>query len=103
MWTLSSRIIPGQGALRLSRHGSSQDIHRWIRAEALSTRELCLAWRRSYLTLLDLPPGPARWEIARIRQCLLDELERRDRDGFTRWLDAGARASSDPGRYLSDQ
>jgi hypothetical protein len=22
-----------------------------------------------------------------MRECLLDELERRDRDGFTRWLD----------------
>jgi hypothetical protein len=52
--------------------------------------------------LLDLPPGPARWEIARMRQCLLDELERRDRDGFSRWLEAGGCASSDPSRYLTE-
>jgi hypothetical protein len=69
--------------------------------EALSTPELCLAWRRSYLALLDVTSYPARCDIVRMRECLLDELERRDRDGFTRWLDTGARAGSDPGRYLS--
>ena len=69
--------------------------------EALSTPELCLAWRRSYLALLDVTSYPARCTIVRMRECLLDELERRDRGGFTRWLDMGARAGSDPGRYLS--
>jgi hypothetical protein len=69
--------------------------------ETLSTPELCLAWRRSYLALLDVTSSPARCKIVRLRQCLLDELERRDPDGFTRWLDTGARAGSDPGRYLS--
>jgi len=32
---------------------------------------------------------------------LLDELERRDRAGFQRWLSTGARAASDPSRYIS--
>ncbi len=67
----------------------------------LSTAELCLAWRRSYLALLDLPPGPGRCELVRLRGCLLDELERRDPAGLTRWLADGARAGSDPGRYLA--
>ena len=71
-----------------------------MRFEALSTPELCLTWRRSYLALLDVPAGPGRCEIVHMRECLLDELERRDRDGFTRWLDTGARAGSNPGRYL---
>jgi len=71
-----------------------------MRFEALSTSELCLTWRRSYLALLDVPAGPGRCEIVHMRECLLDELERRDRDGFTRWLDTGARAGSDPGRFL---
>jgi len=64
------------------------------------TAELCLAWRRSYLALLDLPPGPARDCVVRLRRELLDELELRDRAGFDRWIDAGARAGSDPSRYL---
>lgn len=67
----------------------------------LSTLELCLAWRRSYVVLLDVPAGPCRGDLVRIREYLLDELERRDSDGFTRWLDAGARAGSDPSRYLA--
>ena len=69
--------------------------------QALSTPELCLAWWRSYLALLDVASYPARCNIVGMRECLLDELERRERDGFTRWLDTGARAGSDPGRYLS--
>jgi hypothetical protein len=72
-----------------------------MRFEALSTSELCLTWRRSYLALLDATSSPARCNIVRIRGCLLDELERRDPAGFTRWLDTGARAGSDPSRYLS--
>jgi hypothetical protein len=67
----------------------------------LSTPERCSAWRRSYFALLDVPEGPGRCEIVRIRERLLDEIERRDRDGFTRWLETGARAGSDPGRYLT--
>jgi hypothetical protein len=67
----------------------------------LSTPELCLAWRRSYIALGDLPAGPARGELVALRQSMLDELERRDPAGFHRWLDAGARAGGDPGRYLA--
>jgi hypothetical protein len=74
-----------------------------VRPETLSTPGLCLAWQRSYLALLDAPPGPVRDELVRVRECLLDELERRDHAGFTRWLEAGARAGSDPTRYLTTE
>lgn len=74
-----------------------------VRPETLSTSGLCLAWQRSYFALLDAPPGPARDELVRVRGCLLDELERRDHAGFTRWLEAGARAGSDPTRYLTTE
>ena len=67
----------------------------------LSTPELCLAWRRSYLALGELPTGPTRSELVTLRQSMLDEIERRDPAGFHRWLDAGARAGGDPGRYLA--
>lgn len=69
-------------------------------AAGLSTEELCLAWQRSYFTLLDTPAGPARCHVVALREELLDELERRDRDGFARWLDTDARAGSNPGRHL---
>ena len=67
----------------------------------MSTSELCAAWRRSYWALLDEPDGKCRCAIVHLRQTMLDELERRDADGFGRWLKAGARAGSDPGRYLT--
>ncbi|MBW0111049.1 hypothetical protein I4I84_20235 [Pseudonocardia sp. KRD-182] len=69
----------------------------------LTTAQLRLAWQRSYFALLEGPPGPGQREIVRFREALLDEFERRDRDGFTRWLETGARAGSDPGRYLAPE
>lgn len=69
-------------------------------APEASTAELCLAWRRSYLALLDTPAGPDRDRIVGLRRDLLDELARRDPDGFSRWIDTGARAGGDPSRYL---
>ena len=42
--------------------------------------------RPSYRTLVDLPAGAARGELVAVRLSILDELERRDADGFRRWL-----------------
>ena len=67
----------------------------------LSTPQLCLAWQRTYFVLLDLPADAPRGDVVALRERLLDEIERRDPDGFTRWLDTGARAGSDPGRFLT--
>lgn len=66
----------------------------------LPIEQLFLAWRHSYTALLDTDPGSAREHIVAIRAGYLDELERRDEQGFSRWLETGARAGSDPGRYL---
>lgn len=67
----------------------------------MSIRQLCLAWNRTYFVLIDLPPGRYRADVVQVRERLLDEIERRDPEGFLRWLDTGARAGSDPGRYLA--
>ena len=67
----------------------------------LPTDELCLIWRRSYFQLQRAADERTRQQIIRARQECLDELERRDRPGFVRWLASGARAGSDPGRFLS--
>jgi hypothetical protein len=72
-----------------------------VAAADLSVAELCLAWRRSYLVLIATPYGPGHAEVVSRRRELLDELESRDHAGFGRWIDTGARAASDPGRYLS--
>ena len=67
----------------------------------LSTDELCTAWRRSYFQLLVARDAPTRRGMVERRQDYLDELERRDRSGFVRWLASGARAGGDPGPYLT--
>ena len=107
LWIRRGRGVPqecmtvqGAAAARTPDLRSAAQPPQVVPAE-LSTPELCLAWRRSYVALLDVPAGPGRCEIVRFRERLLDEIERRDRDGFTRWLEAGARAGSDPSRYLT--
>jgi hypothetical protein len=68
---------------------------------ALATEDLCVAWRRSYFLLLLATDETARRLVVQRRQDFLDELERRDRRGFLRWLDSGAKAGSDPSPYLT--
>lgn len=64
----------------------------------LSTAQLCHALRRSYAptpgNVLDLNQVRRRGE-------LLDELERRDPAGFSRWLATEPSVGSDPGLYLT--
>lgn len=68
-----------------------------------STTELRASWQRTYWLLRDLPPtSPDRGVVVDLRRQLLDEIERRDPDGFTRWMQTEPRAGSDPGRYLID-
>jgi hypothetical protein len=67
----------------------------------LSVGELCVAWRRSYGELQRVTDEETRQEITRRRRDCLDELERRDPVGFARWLASGARAGSDPQRYMA--
>lgn len=70
---------------------------------ALSDHELCFAWRVSFVILQHLRQSQdtlAQSRVVGLRQMYLDEMERRNRPGFTRWLMAGARPASDPTRYL---
>ncbi|TCC26870.1 hypothetical protein [Kribbella speibonae] len=68
--------------------------------EAMTDRQLCLAWRRSYVELGHSDSAETRASIAGFRGRVLDELERRNPVGFDDWLASGARAPSDPARYL---
>ena len=68
--------------------------------EEMTDRELCLAWRRSYVELEHADSAETRASIARFRGWVLDELERRNPTGFDDWLASGARAPSDPARYV---
>jgi hypothetical protein len=67
---------------------------------AMTTSELVLAWRRSYAELAAAGSPRELATLAARRRQLIDELERRDGVGIERWLRSGARAASDPSRYL---
>lgn len=75
----------------------------WLRTAPgnLTTPQLGLAWHCTYFALVDLPAGAPTADLIELRVALLDEIERRDPVGFARWLDTGARAGSDPGRFLT--
>jgi hypothetical protein len=62
--------------------------------------ELGRAWVRSSAALSSTRDPVARARLVSRRQQALDELERRDPDGFARWLAAGATIDSDPARWV---
>jgi hypothetical protein len=66
-------------------------LHRFsVPASLLPTPALAREWQRTTVAL-ESAWGPAAWDdVVRRRQELLDELERRNPDGFARWLAAGA-------------
>lgn len=76
-----------------------------VNEERLSTwscEELCWAWRASFSRLERVAgdaAGTAR--VAEERHALLEEIARRDPAGFAAWITAGARAASNPRRYLA--
>jgi hypothetical protein len=67
---------------------------------SLTDEELCMAWRVSFTLLQRADCVDRRAELASVRQGYLDELERRDPVGFMHWLDAGARAASNPIKFV---
>jgi hypothetical protein len=67
--------------------------------EALTNVQLCMEWRRSFIALQRTADVAELVTITTFRQRLLDELERRNPEGFSDWL-ACARAPSNPARYL---
>lgn len=70
-----------------------------LEPEDLTDRELCLAWRRSFLTVSNSRDAESRQAVAEKRRRYLDELERRNPDAFAEWLQSMPRAAGDPGRY----
>ena len=69
----------------------------------LTVAELGRAWVRSSAALSATRDPVARARLVSRRQQALDELERRDPDGFARWLAAGATIDSDPARWVASE
>ena len=64
----------------------------------LSIEELCGVWSDTAMQLSRGAGLRDRQAVAEVRRICLDEFERRNPEGFHRWLDAGAPAN--PSRYL---
>lgn len=70
-------------------------------AQAFTDAELCQSWRDSH-TVFSHQASPAQMAAtAAERQTCLDELERRNPNGFAAWLALGAWASGNPLPYLT--
>lgn len=69
--------------------------------EELTDEQLCQRWRASCAALQG--PSSAAQVVAAVaeRQWILDELERRNPDGFAAWLASGARSPDSPLPYLT--
>jgi hypothetical protein len=66
----------------------------------LDLEGLCWAWRRSYVRLQRCRTAVETARVVADRQQCLDELERRNPEGLSAWLEAGARAAGDPSRFV---
>jgi hypothetical protein len=71
-----------------------------VGADCLDDLALCLEWRRSFIALQRSSTLVTRMRVVQQRQLYLDELERRNADGLSAWLESGARAAGDPSRYI---
>lgn len=71
-------------------------------ARTLSAGELCVEWRRSFVTLQSATSAAQRIRVVSQRQVYLDEMERRCPTGLRAWLESGARAAGGPDRFLVD-
>jgi hypothetical protein len=69
-------------------------------AATMDGQSLCLAWRKTSTVLRRELSLTVVETLARRRQELLDEMERRNGKGFQAWLASGARAAGDPSRYI---
>jgi hypothetical protein len=78
----AARLVPPVSALTTAALGSE-----WLRTTAALERRL--------------DPAARQWIVAR-REETLDELERRDPEGFARWLAAEPGPGSDPTPYVAD-
>ena len=66
----------------------------------LTDEQLCHGWRASYVALQQRSSTVQVIAIVEERRKYLDELERRNANGFAAWLASGARAAGNPLPYL---
>ena len=88
-----------RGALPAVEHATPETAIGSVRG--LADDQLCLAWRRSYVTLQNAVSVVDKIVVVQLRQRCLDELLARNGPAVEAWLASGARAASGPDRYLA--
>ena len=95
-----SPLHPAAPSFRIGSAGTARTVLPPVRV--LSSRSLGEEWLRT-TALLDAAPDPlTREAVAARRAAVLDELERRDPEGFARWLAAGTDRGGNPAEFLGD-
>lgn len=89
---VTSRATPGSGDPVMAVSG--------VDPAECTDEELCWAWRCSFAHLIQASGPDAVDHLARLRGRYLDELERRNPQGFAAWMGSGARAASDPSPFF---
>lgn len=69
--------------------------------DLMTDEDLCCAWRSSFVALQRAASVESRLRVVTVRALYLDELERRAGPAVQAWLESGARAASDPSRFLA--
>jgi hypothetical protein len=64
---------------------------------------LCREWQASFAVLRLAEAPRARLHVVVVRQQYLDELERRDPEGFNAWLASAASPAGNPQRFIGPQ
>jgi hypothetical protein len=91
--------IPHQRGPSDARAGDAQPECR-VDPAILDDDALCLAWRTSFVRLQSAGSAREFGRLVELRREILDELTRRHDAGVARWLASGARAASNPRRFL---
>ncbi len=96
-----SPLHPAAPTFRIGSAGTARSVLPPVRS--LSSRSLGEEWQRT-TALLDASSEPvAREALAARRAAVLDELERRDPEGFARWLALGTDRGSNPAEFVREE
>jgi hypothetical protein len=96
-------LIPDEPRLPLPRRPSQANPPMPTSVLGMTDDELCLAWRRSYITVTLAGSTAKKRAMVALRAAYLDEIERRDPQAFHAWLASGASASGSPHCYLDEE
>jgi hypothetical protein len=92
--------MPGRGATPPDQPATPAPARPDPDPTALDDEALCREWRTSFVRLQAAVGPIARAQVVARRQAILDELAHRHEAGIARWLASGARAASNPMRFL---